>query len=108
VIIPPVLQHEVMEMLHDTYPGINRMKASARSYLWWPNMDGQLEELVTNCGTCQIPHAARCGGQYFPWSWPNRRWQSVFFFFLLCSFQRTRIVDVTGWEFQVARSAGSN
>jgi hypothetical protein len=51
VIIPPVLQQQVMEMLHDTHPGISRMKSLARSYFWWPNMDAQLEELVTSCGT---------------------------------------------------------
>ena len=53
VIVPPSLQEKVLQELHDTHPGISRMKALARSYVWWPNMDSDIELTVSSCSTCQ-------------------------------------------------------
>ena len=53
VIFPPSLQEKVLQELHDTRPGISRMKSVARSYVWWPNLDSLIENTVSSCSTCQ-------------------------------------------------------
>ena len=53
VIVPPQGREEVMNILHDSHPGIVRMKGIARRYVWWPKMDSLLEERVKNCQVCQ-------------------------------------------------------
>ena len=44
---------ESLEELHSTHPGIVKMKALARSYVWWPRIDNQLEQQVKSCPSCQ-------------------------------------------------------
>ena len=44
VIVPPQGREEVLNILHNTHPGIVKMKSLARSYVWWPKMDANLEE----------------------------------------------------------------
>ena len=52
VITPPQCRQEVMQQLHLAHPEINRMKGLARSYVWWPGMDKDLEKMVQRCDTC--------------------------------------------------------
>ncbi|XP_060106178.1 uncharacterized protein K02A2.6-like, partial [Heteronotia binoei] len=70
VVIPPPLQRRVLESLHETHPGIVRMKALARSYVWWPGMDGEIESWVRRCQTCQESRPE-------PPSAPATRWEST-------------------------------
>ena len=53
VIVPPQGREEVLNILHDSHPGIVKMKSLARSHEWWPKMDTNLEEKVKSCATCQ-------------------------------------------------------
>lgn len=38
---------------HQCHPGVSRMKALARSYVWWPKMDKEVEDTVKACKTWQ-------------------------------------------------------
>ena len=53
VVIPDKLQDRVLKELHDGHLGVIKMKALARSYVWWPNINAQLEELAKACSGCQ-------------------------------------------------------
>ena len=53
VVVPTKGRERVMEILHDAHLGIARMKRFARSYVWWPGIDQQLEDCVKTCNTCQ-------------------------------------------------------
>ena len=68
VIVPSSLQDRVLKQFHYGHQGISRMKALARSYAYWPNMDKQLEELAHTCSNCQL--AAKSPRKTTLSSWP--------------------------------------
>ena len=58
VIVPKHLQQIVLKELHLSHPGVSRMKSIARSYLWWPGLDKEIEKLVATCTACQAVRQA--------------------------------------------------
>ncbi|XP_068692476.1 uncharacterized protein [Montipora foliosa] len=46
VVIPTSLQKEVLKELHETHPGITKMKALARFYVLWPKIDVDFERMT--------------------------------------------------------------
>ena len=52
VVVPIQGRKSTLEMLHEAHPGIVKMKALARGYVWWPGMDGEIEACVKECTTC--------------------------------------------------------
>ena len=77
VIVPPSLQEKLLQELHDTHPGISQMKALARSYVWWPNMDSDIELTVSSCSTCQSMRSNPSPVQIHPWTFPARPWSRI-------------------------------
>ena len=53
VIVHSVLQEQMLTELHETHPGRTKKKAIARSFVWWPNMDSDIENMVSKCEVCQ-------------------------------------------------------
>ncbi|XP_014204907.1 uncharacterized protein K02A2.6-like [Copidosoma floridanum] len=52
VIIPLNLRKTMLDELHSSHGGIVKMKALARSYMWWPNIDADIENLMKSCMLC--------------------------------------------------------
>ena len=67
----------MLNILHDTHPRIVKMKSLARSYVWWPKMDTNLEEKVKGCATCQSQQKTPPCSPLHPWEWPGRPWSRV-------------------------------
>ena len=49
----------------------------ARSYIWWPGMDTNIEELVVACEICRSVKCAPLVAPMHPWVWPEKPWQRV-------------------------------
>ena len=78
VVIPKVLQKEVLAELHAEHTGITRMKAIARSFVWWPTLDNDIEHLVKACPTCQEQrHKPATTTPTHPWVYPDGPWERV-------------------------------
>ena len=53
IMIPPTLRKDTLHKLHRSHQGIEKTKQLARQTIFWPGMSAQIEDLVSNCATCQ-------------------------------------------------------
>lgn len=77
VIVPPGGRKTVLNLLHSAHPGIVKMKSLARSYVWWPNIDKQIENLVNTCSDCQESRNMPKRSPIHPWEWARAPWSRI-------------------------------
>ena len=77
VIIPQKLQNIILRILHEGHPGIVRMKELARSYVWWPNINSDLEHLVKKCHSCQEQQNLPPKAILHPLEFPSTPWERI-------------------------------
>ena len=49
IVLPPQGRSAILKQLYEGHPGMSRIKQVARSFIWWPDVDSQLEETVKSC-----------------------------------------------------------
>ncbi|KFD67348.1 hypothetical protein M514_05227 [Trichuris suis] len=76
-IIPERLQTNILEVLHHAYPAMVRMKALARSYVWWPQIDEDIEYRVADCVDCQLYRNNPPKAPPRIWNWTPRPWSRL-------------------------------
>lgn len=77
VVVPNSLKERVLTQLHDTHPGISKMKGLARCHVWWPRIDQDIEMLVKNCHSCQLNATKNVDAPVHPLVWPQVPWYRV-------------------------------
>lgn len=53
------------------------MKALSRQFLWWPNIDKEIEDLANGCSSCCSGRADPPSAPLHPWKFPKRPWQRL-------------------------------
>ncbi|XP_032069854.1 uncharacterized protein K02A2.6-like, partial [Thamnophis elegans] len=77
VVIPTALRPQVLSLLHRDHPGIARMKALARSYVWWPLLDSEIAAYVGRCTPCQQSRPNPPAGPAREWEAPRGPWSRL-------------------------------
>lgn len=54
IFVPPRLRVRVLEMLHKAHFGVVKCKQLARQSVWWPKLDGDIENYISDCEACQV------------------------------------------------------
>ena len=52
LIIPFSLRKEMLQNIHSSHLGMSRCKNLARNFIFWPNINSQIEQIVENCQLC--------------------------------------------------------
>ena len=74
VVIPEKGRNKTLEILHDGHPGITKMKLLARSVVWWPEIDSDIENKVKTCEMCALHQKSPPIAPLHPWEWPKTPW----------------------------------
>ncbi|XP_073962884.1 uncharacterized protein [Choristoneura fumiferana] len=72
VVIPTVHRKDILQELHRTHQGIVRTKSVARSRVWWPGVDRDIEQTVGACRVCATLRPAPPRAPPQPWPRPPR------------------------------------
>ena len=73
-VIPEPGHKLVVEELHAGHQDISRMKSLARSFVWWPKLDADLEDRAKRCEICQVHLKVPAPAPLHPWEWPVTPW----------------------------------
>lgn len=76
-VIPTCLRPRLLEELHVAHPGIVRMKALARSHIWWPQIDEDIEKTALDCNPCQANRNKDAPVPVTSWPWPTTAWSRI-------------------------------
>lgn len=77
VVIPKALQPKVLRQLHKGHPGITRMKGIARSYVYWPDIDKDIETTVKQCQACLYASKDPVKTILAPWPKTGKPWSRI-------------------------------
>lgn len=77
VVIPKTLQKRILHQLHQGHPGIFKMKNLARTVVYWPNIDQQIETFVKKCSKCALAGKSPVKTLLHSWPTPTKPWERI-------------------------------
>uniref|UniRef100_A0A3B3BMY4 Gypsy retrotransposon integrase-like protein 1 n=1 Tax=Oryzias melastigma TaxID=30732 RepID=A0A3B3BMY4_ORYME len=81
--VPPSHRQQVLHLVHDTpaagHPGITATQTLTANLFWWPTLQADVAQHVTQCSTCQRTKTPRRrpAGLLQPLPIPNRPWSHI-------------------------------
>ncbi|XP_074031842.1 retrovirus-related Pol polyprotein from transposon 297 [Leptinotarsa decemlineata] len=109
VVIPESLRGALLEILHESHPGIVRMKLRARSDFWWPNIHDHIEQFVNQCQACQILSNREKNVSISAWEKSERNFSRIHVdFFDLEGYKFFLMIDTTSKWLEIFRMNGTN
>lgn len=77
IVVPERLKNSVLVVVHEPHCGIVRMKMNARSFVWWKNINNDIEKFVASCLTCQQTQNSKCSKDTVSWSESFRPFERI-------------------------------
>ena len=77
MIISPKGQTRVLEELYTTHPGASQIKSWQEVFMWWPNMDNDIEAKMKDRLQCQENRKSLPTVSLLPWEWPSKPWTQL-------------------------------
>lgn len=77
VVIPSKLRPSVLDLLHLGHFGMFKMKQLARTAVYWPNIDQDIESACRRCQTCAEHQNNPPKSAVHPWMLPEKPWSRL-------------------------------
>ena len=77
VVVPASLRPQILEILHLGHFGMERMKQLARTAVYWPNIDDDIEATCRHCEPCGEHQIRPPKMAHHPWMLPEKPWNRL-------------------------------
>ena len=77
VVVPTAGREKALQMLHEGHIGMSRMKSKARSMIWWPKIDLEIEKQCKECNPCQLTQHNPARTPCQSWDFPTEPWRRL-------------------------------
>ncbi|KAK6038202.1 integrase core domain protein [Cooperia oncophora] len=77
IVIPHRFRKRVLEILHCSHYGRNRMVALARKKVWYPGIDMDIQKMAQSCEICATMGNDMTRTPLHPWEMPAKVWQRL-------------------------------
>ena len=78
IVIPQVFCQHLPKELHINHLGMSHMKAVAKSYLWRPHLNSDIEQMARNCHQCKLTAPNPPVSPTQPWMVPQNVWERIY------------------------------
>lgn len=76
LVIPPNLQRQTLDQIHEGHQGISKCRQRAKVSVWWPGISAQIKAIVEHCETC-CKYRKQQAEPLLPTPLPERPWQLI-------------------------------
>ena len=66
IIIPKVMQPEILQKIHYGHQGMGKCKLQAKSCVFWNNINQDMDKIVQGCVYCQEQQKTQCAKSLKP------------------------------------------
>lgn len=102
IVVPMEFRKKLLDLLHEAHIGTVKMKSLARTYVWWPGIDMDIENWCKCCKVCQSYDRKKSEKELSEWpktSFPLERIHIDFFFlekstFLIMADSYSKWIDI--------------
>ncbi|XP_055608550.1 uncharacterized protein K02A2.6-like isoform X2 [Uranotaenia lowii] len=77
VVIPPTFREAILNDLHAAHIGVVKMKGLARSFVYWPGIDADIENIAKSCAECARHAPAPPKFNSHHWEYPKGPWERI-------------------------------
>ena len=77
IVIPSRLRNRVLQLIHLGHCGVQRMKQLARSVVYWPRINEDIEHLCRTCTSCAEHQNKPAKPINHPWMMPEKPWSRL-------------------------------
>ncbi|XP_018394743.1 PREDICTED: uncharacterized protein K02A2.6-like [Cyphomyrmex costatus] len=77
VVIPLSLREAILRDLHTAHLGIVKIKSMARSFVYWPDIDAEIERTAKACEECTRHAHAPPKFRQHHWGYPRGPWERI-------------------------------
>ena len=77
IVVPMNLRRETLENIHEGHQGITKCRERARTCVWWPGLNKEIQQKIEMCNFCQETKPSQRREPLKPTPLPARPWQKV-------------------------------